>query len=77
MLTRFFSLGVAHSVAATLHGFDRQLQRAIRQIGATTARRAVALHTPTIEFHAEAGAPEGALYVDGRLIGYLPGVARL
>ena len=26
---------------------------------------------------AEAGAPEGALYVDGELVGYLPGVTRL
>ena len=32
---------------------------------------------PVYEFHAEAGAPEGALYVDGRLVGHLPGVNRL
>ncbi len=30
-----------------------------------------------LEFHAESGAPEGALYVDGKLVGYLPGVRRL
>ena len=30
-----------------------------------------------IEFHAESGAPEGALYVDGKLIGWLEGVRRL
>lgn len=30
-----------------------------------------------VEFHAEANAPEGALYVDGRLVGRLPGVTRL
>ncbi len=30
-----------------------------------------------LEFHAEAGAPEGALYVDGVLVAYLPGVNRL
>jgi hypothetical protein len=30
-----------------------------------------------LEFHAEAGAPEGALYVDGQLIGHLEGVTRL
>ncbi|HEV7577466.1 MAG TPA: hypothetical protein VGO85_15635 [Caldimonas sp.] len=29
------------------------------------------------EFHGEAGAPEGALYVDGELVGRLPGVRRL
>lgn len=32
---------------------------------------------PCYEFHAEAGAPEGALYVDGRLVGWLSGVRRL
>lgn len=32
---------------------------------------------PCYEFHAEAGAPEGALYVDGRLVGWLSGVTRL
>lgn len=32
---------------------------------------------PELEFYAEAGAPEGALYVDGHLIGTLPGVTRL
>jgi hypothetical protein len=30
-----------------------------------------------IEFHAEAGAPEGALYIDGRLVGHVTGVRRL
>ena len=32
---------------------------------------------PRFEFYAEAGAPEGALYVDGRFFGWLPGVSRL
>ena len=32
---------------------------------------------PRFEFHAEAGAPEGALYMDGRFVGWLPGVSRL
>ena len=32
---------------------------------------------PLFEFHAEAGAPEGALYVDGQRVGVLPGVTRL
>lgn len=30
-----------------------------------------------LEFYAEAGAPEGALYLDGQLVGYIPGVTRL
>ena len=32
---------------------------------------------PRVEFHAEAGAPEGALFVDGRFVGWLEGVTRL
>lgn len=32
--------------------------------------------SPLVEFYAEAGAAEGALYADGKLVGYLP-VARL
>lgn len=32
---------------------------------------------PRLEFHAEAGAPEGALYVDGALFGHIQGVQRL
>jgi hypothetical protein len=32
---------------------------------------------PVLEFHAEAGAPEGALYVDGQLVAQLPGISRL
>jgi hypothetical protein len=30
-----------------------------------------------LEFHADAGAPEGALYVDGQLVGHVLGVTRL
>lgn len=30
-----------------------------------------------LEFHAEAGAPEGALYLEGRLVGWVKGVTRL
>lgn len=36
-----------------------------------------AISDPRFEFHAEAGAPEGALYLDGRFVGWLPGVSRL
>ncbi|WP_156421828.1 hypothetical protein [Paucibacter sp. KCTC 42545] len=32
---------------------------------------------PELEFYSEAAAPEGALYVDGHLLGTLPGVTRL
>ena len=32
---------------------------------------------PRLEFYAEAGAPEGALYLDGQLVGWVQGVTRL
>lgn len=32
---------------------------------------------PVLEFHADAGAPEGALYLNGELVGRLQGVTRL
>ena len=32
---------------------------------------------PVIEFHGDASAPEGALYVNGQLVGHLLGVKRL
>lgn len=40
-------------------------------------REPVPLVDPVIEFHGEAGAPEGALYVNGRLVGQVLGVNRL
>ena len=38
---------------------------------------AAAVRAPCVEYHADAGAPEGALYVDGKLVGWLRGVRRL
>ena len=56
----------------------KRLKRAARAIRlvfspAYHARRA----RSQLEFYAEAGAPEGALYVDGRLAAKLDGVHRL
>jgi len=57
----------------------------LRAAGRTLDRLALRLATPpapmprsqpTLEFHADAGAPEGALYVDGELFARLP-VTRL
>ncbi len=39
--------------------------------------RALPLAAPVIEYHADAGAPEGALYVNGQLVGHVLGVNRL
>jgi hypothetical protein len=38
---------------------------------------AAELAEPVVEYHAEAGAPEGALYVNGQLVGHVVGVSRL
>ncbi len=64
-----------HAAHALRHA-SRQLARLARHL----ARRrslARAHRAPELEFYAEAGAPEGALYLDGELVGYLPGITRL
>jgi hypothetical protein len=53
------------------------LQRLAVRVTPTERRPPAALTLPRLEFHADAGAPEGALYVDGVLFGYVPGVHRL
>ena len=64
-----------HAVAAVLRGTSRMLSRLARRIAASKkAHRAEIGH---LEFYAEAGAPEGAIYADGLLVGYLTGVKRL
>lgn len=62
----------------------RHAAAALRRAAGVLARWAERLATlPSaappgeLEFHAEAGAPEGALYVDGVLVARLPGVGRL
>jgi hypothetical protein len=62
-------------VATTLRQSSRLLARLARQM-AMHHPRAV-MRAPELEFYAESGAPEGALYLDGELVGYLPGVKRL
>jgi hypothetical protein len=66
-LRRLAAMGL-RSVSAALARLSRRL--------AQPANRAV--HpVPQLEFYAEAGAPEGALYLDGRLVGWVAGVRRL
>ena len=56
------------SGSALLARLARKMSRPARQTRATE---------PHIEFYAEAGASEGALYLDGRLVGWVAGVRRL
>ena len=68
---------VRHLLAALLRYASRSLTRLARSLSAAEQARDHSHGTQVFEFCAEAGAPEGALYVDGRLVGYLPGVTRL
>ena len=47
----------------------RQARDVARPLHARQRRRSQ--HDVSVEFHAEAGAPEGALFVDGELVGYV------
>jgi len=53
----------------------KRAARAIRLVFSPAYRRRRARNH--LEFYAEAGAPEGALYVDGQLSAQLEGVRRL
>lgn len=65
-----------HIAAAALRGASRALDQHAARL--TAAPRAP---EPDLdldrEFHAEAGAPEGALFVNGEYVGHLSGVTRL
>lgn len=64
-------------LAAALMRASRLMARAADALAAPPARRSTVPADPRLEFHAEAGAPEGALYVDGEWVGRLDGVRRL
>ncbi len=62
--------------ASGLRHASRLLARLARQL-AQRGHQRQAMRPQVLEFYAEAGAPEGALYLDGQLVGRLPGVTRL
>ncbi|MEP7102135.1 MAG: hypothetical protein ABI781_16625 [Burkholderiales bacterium] len=64
-----------HLVAASLRSASAKLARLSRRLAQPAGR--VAHPVPQLEFYAEAGAPEGALYLDGKLVGWVSGVQRL
>ena len=68
---------LAPHAARVLGAASRLLDRLAARLDAPAARPAMAEHAAILEFHAEAGAPEGALYFNGERIGTLPGVTRL
>ncbi len=60
--------------ATSLRQASRWLARLARKLAVQRSR---AKRPPELEFYAESGAPEVALYLDGELVGYLPGITRL
>jgi hypothetical protein len=66
-------LALAHGLRAAAS----MLQRLADRMTPVERRASAALTLPRLEFHGDAAAPEGALYVDGILFGHLPGVHRL
>jgi hypothetical protein len=64
-------------LAGALRSASVALARLSRSIAAAERARERTPAEMVLEFYAEAGAPEGALYIDGHLVGYLPGVKRL
>ena len=61
--------------AVGLRSASAALARLSRRLARPASRTAQSV--PQLEFYAEAGAPEGALYLDGRLVGWVSGVQRL
>lgn len=63
------------TLAFGLRGASACLARVARRVA--RPRRTVQRELPQLEFYAESGAPEGALYLDGKLVGWINGVQRL
>ena len=66
---------VRRAAGGLLAGLSLLLGRLAQHLAAVP--QAAAAGDRCTEYHAEAGAPEGALYVDGKLVGWLEGVKRL
>ncbi len=66
-----------HAAALGLRATSALLTRMARQLVAPLPSRRAKAAPPVLEFYADSGAPEGALYVDGKLVGWLNGVKRL
>lgn len=67
---------VRAAAAALLRALGAMLDRLALSLVAEE-RAAAPAGEPVLEFYADAAAPEGALYVNGLLVGKLDGVTRL
>ena len=70
--------------ALTFEAWRMRVARLLMWASAALTRAAIAVggmrrrkQRPELEFYAEAGAPEGALYADGERIATLQGITRL
>ena len=72
---RPFSEAARRLAAAGLRSASAALARLARRLGQPAVRAPHPM--PQLEFYAEAGAPEGALYLEGKLVGWVSGVRRL
>jgi hypothetical protein len=70
---------VRQLAARSLHSASAAMARLAGRLTAPVVTPAVVPMPadPHLEFHADAGAPEGALYLDGHLVGWVQGVTRL
>jgi hypothetical protein len=73
-----WSYPLRRAAAVGLRGASAVLARLARRMALPApAPRAVDPAASRLEFYADASAPEGALYLDGKLVGWLPHVTRL
>jgi len=71
-----FGVQIRRVLAGTLLQLSAVLARASSHLAGSQIDTHVT-SAPELEFYADSGAPEGALYVDGKLVGWLLGVRRL
>ena len=77
---RPFSATVLHMVAAALRSAGDAVHGLALRLATVEDAAAAVPPIESVEFHSlhgDAGAPEGALYVNGVLVAILPGVKRL
>jgi hypothetical protein len=71
---------VLRSTSNMLEGRAKRLAEAAQAEAAAAAEQLLEANVQTVEFHPmyrDGGAPEGALYVNGVLVGVISGVQRL
>ncbi|WP_427912894.1 hypothetical protein ACPWT1_20070 [Ramlibacter sp. MMS24-I3-19] len=77
---RPFSATLLHMIGAALRSAGDAAHGLALRVAKTEEAAATVPQIETVEFHSlhgDAGAPEGALYVNGVLVAILPGVKRL